>query len=139
MIEIGSPSIEQIDACWDIIVPLIEKGVNYSHGELTSALVYQKLMNRELTLLVAFEDKAVIAALTLEQFEFETGKRVLNIQLAGGEGLSKWFHQMDQIINDIAKQYNCSQVYIIGRRGWVRALSSLGYNEAHTVLHKEVK
>lgn len=139
MIEIGAPTSEQIRACWDIILPLLEKGMSYSHGEIDADSVFTKLMNKELNLLVAFENQAIVAALTLEQFQFDTGKRVLNIQLAGGDSLDKWFVQMDELINGIAKQYNCSEVYIIGRKGWSKKLNHLGYNEAHVVLHKEVK
>ena len=63
-------------------------------------------------------------------------KKVLHIFLAGGE--------MDQIIDmdssavEFAKMNGCTGMSIAGRKGWSRVLKDKGYEEAYTVLTKDI-
>lgn len=139
MITITLPKLEHIVAHWNQIAPFLEKGIEFSNGEICIESIKEKLIDREIMLSVVFKDEQMIAAVTFEQITFDTGKRVLNIQLAGGDYLDEWFAQMEQLANDLAKHYSCEDIYIIGRKGWVKQMKRLGYSEVHTVLHKEVK
>lgn len=139
MIDIGIPKIHQINECWSEISPFLEKGIEYSNGELSIDSILEKINSSQIILITIFEDGKLIAVVSLEQCTFDTGKRILNIQLAGGENLDQWFEQIEQIAYGFAKQYDCSEVYIVGRKGWAKKLKSVGYSVLHTVLHKEVK
>lgn len=139
MIQIAAPSIDQINACWDELSSLLQKAIDYSNGELDIDSVKERILSGEIMVVVVFKDGNLIAAVTFEQIEFQTCKRVLNIQLAGGTDIELWFHDVEKIANGLAERYHCSDVYIIGRKGWVRKMKSLGYSEVHTILHKEVK
>lgn len=63
-------------------------------------------------------------------------KKVLHIFLAGGE--------MDQIVDmdssavEFARLNGCTAMSIAGRRGWAKVLKDKGYEEAYTVLAKEL-
>lgn len=139
MIEIAAPSLEQINECWDEISTLLQKAVEHSNNEISIESVHSRINNGEIMVAVVFENGNLIAVTTFEQVQFETGKRVMNIQLAGGTNVDAWFTQIEQLADSLAKRYNCDDVYIIGRKGWVKKMKSLGYSEVHTILHKEVK
>lgn len=139
MIEIAAPSIEQINNCWDEISPLLSLAIDYSNGELDLESVKSRINSGEVMVAAVFNDGNLIAAVTFEQVVFETGKRVLNIQLAGGTDIDLWFDGVENLANALAERYLCDDIYIIGRKGWVRKMKSLGYTEVHTVLRKEVK
>lgn len=139
MIEIACPSLEQINACWDEISPLIQRACDHSNGELSTDVILRCINEGSLMLVVVYEDKKLTAAVTFEQTNFETGKRVMNIQVAAGDNVDAWFHQIEQLAESLAKRYQCDDIYIIGRKGWAKKMKHLGYSEVHTILHREVK
>lgn len=139
MIMVAIPRIEVVNECWGEILPFINKAIEYSHDELTPEVVLSKINSNELMLAVVYEDEKLIACVTFEQVNFDSGKRVINIQLAGGENVDAWFEEIERIAVDLAKVQGCSHVYIIGRNGWGRKMKPLGYSPIHTIFSKEVQ
>lgn len=138
MIEVAAPSLDQINECWGEISTLLQKAIDYSNGEIDIDVLHQHVNDGSVMVAVVFENGNLVAVTTFEQIEFETGKRVMNIQLAGGENVESWFEHIEALAYSLAKRYSCSDVYIIGRKGWVKKMKHLGYSEVHTILHKEV-
>lgn len=139
MIHMQFPPPELAMQHWDELYSFLKLGVDYSNGELDEVSVKNMVEDGDLLLSAVYDDNLLVAVVAFELLSFHTGKRVLNIQLAGGEKLDDWFHRMDEVSQLIAKARDCSEVYIVGRAGWQRKLKQLGFTTAHTVLHKEVK
>lgn len=138
MIEYSNVNPEMVEVVWDKIVPFIDKAIAESNGELLSSEIKKKAIAGSMLIRIVFEDWVPIAVVTYEQRVFQSGMRVLNICTAGGEKVDLWFKDVDEYATELAKKHNCSEVYIIGRKGWDRKMKHLGYGHVHTVLSREV-
>jgi hypothetical protein len=118
MIEIAIPTTEILEETWSIIEPFVQRAINESHGELSMDVIKDKMRRKELLIATIFDDANLIAVCSFEIINFESGKRVLSIHTAGGEGHELWYKDIDKMANELAKVHDCSQVYIIGRKGW---------------------
>lgn len=138
MINVTFPTPLQIVKCWSEIKPFVDEVVKYSNNEFTSDTVLEQMKRFELFPIVVYDDSEIISFATLEKITFETGKTVINIQLASGTRLEEWRDSVITVANNLAKANGCEDVYIIGRKGWVRNLKQQGFEEVHTVLAKKV-
>lgn len=138
MIRIALPHPDDIIHHWDEIEPFVQLAVNESNGELTTGIIKGKIELRELALATVYDEDELIAVVSFDIIDFDSGLKVLNIQCAGGSQLHDWMERIDSIANDLAKQHDCTKVYVIGRAGWTRKLKHIGYSIAHTVLSREV-
>lgn len=138
MIRIALPHPDDLLLHWEEIAPYIQKACDESNGELTTNVVKCKLEQRKLVLAVVYDDDKLVAVVSYDIIDFESGMRVLNIQAAGGELMDEWFEQVEAIANSLAKEHDCQQIYIIGRVGWARKMKGLGYKTIHAVIAKEV-
>lgn len=139
MINIAIPTTDMIEACWGDIEPFIIKAVDESNGELDIASIKEKIRCKELLLATIFKERKLIAAVSFEVNEFESGMRALHINLAGGDDMDLWYEDIDKLANDLAKMQNCTQIYIVGRKGWERQLKHLSYKHVHTIISREVR
>ena len=129
---------EMVPMLWPLVSGLLQKAINHSNGEMTPVDVLERMCAGSMLLVTITEGEKIVTALALEQRSFSSGKKVLNLTLAGGEDLHKWMHQLDEITQNLAKDYGCDEIYIVGRAGWVRALRDIGFNKIHTVVTKKV-
>lgn len=140
MKQIAIPNIDIIAKCWGEIEPFLQLAINESNGELNLEGIIKSIESKDLLLAVVFDDDgSIMAVCAFEIRVFQSGKKVVHIMSAGGHGVDDWFEQIEQIAVDLAKNQGCSEVYIIGRKGWERKMKHLGYSHAHTILCKEVK
>lgn len=139
MIHIQFPPPELALQHWDELYAFMKLAVDHSNGELDEVSCKYQVEEGDLLVAAVYDDEKLVAVVCFELLVFTTGKRALNIQLAGGASLDEWFERMDDIAQALARARDCSEVYIVGRAGWQRKLKQLGYETAHTVLHKEVK
>ena len=139
MIHIQFPQPALAIQHWDELYAFLKLAVDHSNGELDEASVKNQVEDGDLLVAAVYDDQTLVAVVAFELLLFTTGKRALNIQLAGGASLGAWFERMDEVANALANARDCSEVYIVGRAGWQRKLKHMGYKVAHTVLHKEVK
>ena len=136
---ISAVSVDMIPIMWPIVFGMLEEAVDHSNGELDMETIFTKMVKQEMILVVISEDTDVIAAIALERRNFDSGKRILNVTLAGGTDMNKWVDQLDRTLVELAKEHKCDDIYIIGRRGWVKVLKSRGYGIIHTVVGKQVE
>lgn len=124
---------------WGELYKLLALAVDHSNGELDETTVKERVATGETLVALVHNGEESIAAVAFELIKFHTGKRVLNIQLAGGKDAHNWIETMDECAQMIARERDCDDVYIVGRAGWQRMLKPLGYSVVHTILHKEVE
>lgn len=123
---------------WGEIYPLLDLAVAESNGEISEDSLKEAINLGHALVVAVYDDLELLAAIALEVITFSTGKKVLNIQLAGGTGMDLWYHQVDECCRLIAKSRDCQEIYIVGRKGWQRQLKQIGYQPIHTILKKEV-
>lgn len=138
MIRVAMPCPNDLIAHWDEIEPFVSAAVDESNGELTAESVKARVEIGEIAIATVFSDDTLVAAISFDIVEFDSGLRVINIQCAGGTMMHQWFEQVEAIANNLAKHHNCTKIYIIGRQGWARQMKGLGYSTIHTVISKEV-
>lgn len=135
------PTGDQIAQHWGEISPFVDMAVQQSNGELNLEHILAQIIDGFIKVITVFDSDdggRLIAVITIEKTTFPSGKRIMNIQCAGGSDLDIWFHEVDEIISEIARREECTALYITGRAGWVRKLKGIGYKPIHTVICKEI-
>ncbi len=129
--------LEELEAVWLTAAPLIDKAVAYSHGETDIDCVHEDLATGESKLLTVSDAGEMIAAIVLDMHQHPR-KKICVVSFAGGAQKELWCKQVMPHIEKIAKAAGADAVYINGRRGWLRELGPLGYDEYSTVIGKEI-
>lgn len=137
-ITVSAVNPKMVGAIWPMVQGLIEQALKYSNKEMTLDSVFKKIEDSEMALIVVLENSKVMAALTVENNNFPSGKKVLNITTAGGADMHLWLDQALEVCEEIAAQHGCDELYVIGRSGWSKALKSKGFDTIHTVMSKKV-
>ena len=124
-----------VEVLWDKIVPHLERVIPLANDEVTLEGVKSSLLSgREMALLICKEDQ-VIAVHTLEVRVFDTGLRVLFINLIGGSEMDNWFEQYVLVMRAIAKDLNCTEVRGCAvRDGWLKYLNAMGFQKISTIV-----
>ncbi len=138
MIHYEFPTPEIAIQHWDELYSFLQKAIKYSNGELNEDSIKTQTSAGNLLLTAIYDDTTLVSVIAFELLIFTSGKRVINIQLAGGSDMVNWIEKMDDISQSIARAKDCNEIYIVGRPGWQRKLKQYGFEPIHTVLHKEV-
>ena len=136
---ISAVSPEMVPVLWPVMFEKLEKAVECANGELDMEDVFSKMMNKIMLPIVISEGENIIAVIAVEVRDFDSGKRILNVTLAGGSKLDSWVALLDETLIGLARDKNCSEIYIVGRAGWQRAIKKYGYGAIHTVISKKVE
>ena len=123
-----------VEAVWDRLTPHIERVIAIVDEETTIEHVKSKALSGNLLVLAICKDSDIIAALTLDIRDFDTGMKALYIPMLGGDEFFDWYEQAFEVVKAIAKDFKCTQIRAAGRRGWTRALKSIGWEEQYTVI-----
>lgn len=111
-----------IDFIWPHIELIINSIISKAHGEMDLNTVKQKLKDDSALLVVCLKDTIVKGLVILQVETFDTGLRVLNLSMAGGD-VDIFTGDYDTALLDIAKNLKCDEIRAIGARtGWERML-----------------
>lgn len=110
--------------------PWLEAALERSGGTHTLDDVVQAIIKGEMQFWPAPKGCAVTEIVNYPR------KKVLHIFLAGGE--MEQIIDMDDSAVEFAKMNGCTGMSIAGRKGWKRVLKDKGYEEAFTVLGKDI-
>ena len=122
---------------WEQVSPMLQKGLDMSHGEIALEDIYRDLCKGIGKLYVVVDNGAPIAAFIIELREFRR-KKVCFVPYIGGERLDEWCENMLGLAEEIARAEKAAAVYGMGRRGWARKLRDSGYQEYYTTVGKEL-
>ena len=124
---------------WPRVSDMVRRAVAHSNDELDTDIIFDRLGKNEMFLLVISDEQGNIdAATVVEPRVFETGKRVLNVTTTGGDNMSAWLTQLVEACKGIARDFECEEVYVVGRPGWVKTLKRFGFKPQHQILSQEV-
>jgi hypothetical protein len=127
-----------VQPVWPLIVEHLERVVALVSDETTIEHILERALSGEVLIIVISKGEAIVAALTADIRTYDTGLNALHIPHLGGEDFDEWRDQLDSVLYAIAKDFNCNQLRIVGRRGWVKALKDLGWEEQYVVLKKDI-
>ena len=133
----GIPS-DRIDEVWVECEPYIEMGNGKSRDEMSVMDIYARLSEARMQLwLVHNDDKEIVSVLTTEVIEYPR-KTTCRIVTLGGERLDVWVEDYLEIIESWALEQGCVAMETICRKGFIKKLEKFGYENAYTVLVKEL-
>ena len=95
---------------------------------------YTVLVDGEMQLWIAVEDKEVIASMVTQVITYHSKKTLRVIAIAGGE-IKRWFHFMTQL-EEFAILMGCSSLEAWGRKGWKKILTD--WKDSYVVYTKEL-
>ena len=133
----GIPS-ERINEVWEDCEPYIAMGNGKSRDEMSVEDIYKRLSEARMQLWLVFnEDKDIISVLTTEIIDYPR-KTVCRIVTLGGKDLDIWVEDWLETIEAWALENDCVAMETVCRKGFIKKLEKFGYENAYTVLVKEL-
>ena len=126
---------EDIPMIWDDVIPLMEPSQN-EQRELSIDDFFDRLMEGEMQLWVAIEDKEIIACM-ISQFATFPQKRVLRIIYISGEGMDRWIENFPMVEN-FALMNGCTFLEVWGRGAWVKILKKWDWECKYHIITKDL-
>lgn len=135
---IAAIPVNLIDVVWPQAEPLLKKAIDLTN-EVTLESVYSRLKSGDDLLLTVSKGPDIIAAITLEIRTFDSGVKALWLPLVGGDMMAEWMDRVLEVSEAIAKDFSCGELRGIAvRKGWMRKLAPLGWEEVCTIVKKTV-
>lgn len=121
---------EHIDAFWDEAAPFIERAI--PEGSLVSLEgVYTRLKAQRHQLWFLTERHHLKAVVVTEIRQYDLG-RALEVLYLSGEGMEDWIKGLEGVLASFGREENCDYIMQDGRKGWLRTLRTLGWEEMNT-------
>lgn len=125
-------STEELAERWSEIKPKVQLSLDHGIGESSVHDLFLECMASNAQ---AWEYGEAIGITRFIQFK---GYRQLQLVTCTGSG---WFEYGSKALIELeafAKEMQCRNISMYGRKGWERAMKPLGYEYAYTVLVKEI-
>ena len=133
----GIPS-DRINEVWEDCEPYIEMGNSKSRDEMSVMDIYKRLSEARMQLWLVFDDdREIISVLTTEIIEYPR-KTTCRIVTLGGQDLDLWVEKLLDTLEQWALENNCVAMETVCRKGFIKKLEKFGYENAYTVLVKEL-
>lgn len=121
---------EWIAAEWQRCAPFIQRAVERTDGAFDIEYVREGVLSGDAQLWPG-QNSAVVTRIETHP----SGLKACLLWLAGGDDLAE-LKKLETAISAWAKRMGCERMEIIGRRGWLKALSD--YREGSTVLVRDL-
>jgi len=124
---------------WDSFKPRLIEAVNAHPAESETDLeeVRTDVRRGKATVLQIYEQRKLLAVAVVELLDLSDG-RSLHVRYLAGDGMDAWMDKLEARLQDMARDYGCVWVSIIGRLGWYKALKSHGFVAVSMELRKRV-
>lgn len=116
---------------WQQVAPLLQPALDNTYDIMD---IEKGLQENRFQLFISWNNKVESAVVT--EIAVYPRAKVLRYFLAGGTNLDNWLEKIQQVIEKFAKNNNCTQVEVAGRKGWVKKLK--GYKEKAVLLSKDL-
>lgn len=121
-----------------MIAPLVERGLEYEHGEHSVHDVLTGIFDGSFQLWVvtapATDEVLSIGVTALADFP---QKRILELFLVAGKRLDMWLDHI-RILEEFALSQGALALEWRGRRGWEKVMKNFGYSPKCVVMYKEL-
>jgi hypothetical protein len=113
-------------------------GNGKSRDEMSVEDIYKRLSEARMQLWLVFDDnREIISVLTTEIIEYPR-KTTCRIVTLGGQDLDLWVEQLLETLEEWALENGCVAMETVCRKGFIKKLERFGYENAYTVLVKEL-
>lgn len=120
----------QIPSVWDEVKPFLSKCDGY---RMSAEDHYEPLCDGSQNLWLCYHDKQIVGACVTTIVHYPKTS-ILEVTTLGGCG-GNWNEMMEDV-EQFAIANQCSRVEIVGRAGWLKALT--GYSVVSTIISKEI-
>jgi len=127
----------KLDLVWTRVEPILQRAVQRGRGHYTTRDIFALIQKGEQQLWTITEDGRIIAGLVSEVRFSPAGRGTLTVYCAAGKEVRRWLPRAIGVISSYAHQRGCSELRVVGRRGWQRYLKPYGFFQESIVLVKD--
>jgi hypothetical protein len=131
--------IEKFIELAPLLLPLIERAMEYSQGEYSLDDVIDGVLDKKMQLWGVVDGEAGIVGAAITRVIQAPGLTTLQIMYVGGTDMREWGPSFDATLNDFGKTQGCTRLQACGRHGWAKALKPQGYSQDYVVMGKAIK
>lgn len=124
---------------WPLVEPYVENALTYAHGELTIESVKMHVSSGLFQLWTVWNkvNEKVCGAVTTCRQDYDH-VRALRIVTLGGEHYFLWNQQLERALSKFARSIGANRLEASGRKGLIKSLKPLGFQQAYTTFIKEL-
>ena len=120
-----------IDSVWGMVVGHLQKGLDYSNGEISLEDIHEGLLGRDMQLWCAFNDDECVAAMVTEIINYPR-KMACRMIVVGGGHMKYWLDYQTEFMR-WAKENGCDRVEAYCRDGMARRLEQFGNKKLYNL------
>lgn len=130
---VSAVPFEAVEDMWPTVLPMLQEAIDMSDGRIDATTVLDSLRARTFVLWVIYPpDLGICAAMVTSVVQYPL-KSVLSVRLLGGHGMKNWLASASAVLRNFAHDSGLSGVEMIGRYGWLRPLTGLGWSPLSVV------
>lgn len=129
---------DRVEEFWGRISTILWRAIIRTEGRHTLLTTKHAIQDSRMQLWAAFDGpdmETCIAVLVTETAQFPSGHISGEIVFAAGEIIPDCLPLLG-LVESWAKSVGCSSLRLIGRKGWSRALKTMGYEETAILMEK---
>lgn len=120
---------------WPYLAPFVERGARESAGRVKVEEIRDGLERDRMQAWIAYTPGPVVEVVCITQVLQRGAERVLFVRLIAGNGIDRWLHHFDQIL-EWGRGKGCTKAELNGRLGWKRILSD--WRETRVTLERSL-
>lgn len=124
-----------LELAWPLLAPFVEQMAERFPDDWPVRETWRQGIEGILSFWVIWEpeERKAYGVVGTRLGEKVSGKRVLSIEIVGGEDHKRWVHLISDL-EDYAKANGCQRVDIRGRGGWARSLDGYRLEREPTLM-----
>lgn len=129
---------EMLDDLWLVVEGWLRRAVKVAKGTWQVEDIKKSIEDGHVVLWMVLEEDTLtpVACFTTRIAQMPRA-RGLAIDWVGGRRMSEWLPDLSNLLDNYARDNDCSYIEGMGRKGWSRALTMFGY-KTEMVFRKEL-
>lgn len=127
-----------IERQWQHMLRLLAPAIERSNGRWTPDDVFNEAEAGRLQIWVLIEDQ-LLYGVGVTEIQSYPGLKCCSCLWLGGVDAYRWLHLLDDTVSAWAIDEGCSRMEIIGRKGWEKLGSQLGFKPSYVFFEKKLE
>lgn len=119
------------------ITPYLDSALDKSGQRISSQEVLEAAYHEKIILVHVMDNLKTLAICALE-FVYFTYMTALNVFTLSGERIDEWLEDLITLVDSIARNMNCSEIWVKGRKGWEKKLETFDFDYLYTALVRKI-
>lgn len=133
----GIPTVE-LAFTLPMIATEVERALSYSRGEMSVEDISERCKQNIMQLWIVMEENVGVAGVIVTELINYPNLRAASIIALAGDDIDKWLWLADEVIATWARSLKCDVLEAIGRAGWARKLTKVGWTQKYVFVGKEL-